>query len=272
MSQHRRHFEEHGYVIIRNAINEQIRSGLRRATDVLHQGVRDGKWTTRHQTVLEPSVFDRAYIEFLNIAEINQCAEEILASNELIFGGLACLLGAPCDQICKWHRDFPDSHPEVAELLRLPCHAIQYNAAIYDDNSLWIIPGSHKRRSTQAEIQYAQQSDDLAFIHDRAEALALREDLLSGMPGAINVSLNAGDIALYNNQIWHAAEYLQANKRATLHGAFKIEAQVHRFESSRWGLTHNPWLQEPAYLGEPGPFFGPQLARHNVLSCAYAES
>ena len=266
MGHHHNHFEEHGYVIIKQAIPEHILSGLRAAADILHQGVADGKWTTRHQTVLKPDVFHPAYIEFLNIENINQAASDILGSNEIVFGGLACLLGAPRNQYCKWHRDFSDDHPELNDLLADPCLAIQYNAAVYDDSCLWIVPGSHRRHSLDNEKAYAKRFSSLEFISERDDALSIDPNIMAGMPGSMNVQLEAGDIALYNNQLWHSAEYTASQKRATLHGGYKLQKNMEKYESSRWGLDHNPWLAYPDYMDDLGPIFSKQLDRHIALT------
>ena len=37
------------------------------------------------------------------------------------------------------------------------------------------------------------------------------------MPGAVQLNLNAGDLAIYRNVMWHLGNYAPYRKRATLH-------------------------------------------------------
>ncbi|HYF51741.1 MAG TPA: hypothetical protein VEJ63_20160, partial [Planctomycetota bacterium] len=37
------------------------------------------------------------------------------------------------------------------------------------------------------------------------------------MPGAVRLELNAGDLCLYRNCMWHLGNYLPYKRRATLH-------------------------------------------------------
>ena len=89
------------------------------------------------------------------------------------------------------------------------------------------------------------------------------------MPGAINVQLKEGDCLLYNPLLWHAAEYHPDWIRCTLHGGWKDYSLLETFDLLRWGLTHNPWLKSPDYLGPLGRYLGPQLARYNEAAARW---
>ena len=262
-------FVENGCVLLEGGISDEILEHLREAAETLFKGVAEGKWTTRHQTVLKPDVFHPAYLEFLNIPEMAAVGEAVLETKDLVTSGLACLLGSPKNEICKWHRDFPDTHPEMEELLRHPSVVIQINAAIFDDQSLWIIPSSHSRTTLPNEDAYEKRFSDLKFIGPTETAHALDENIMSGMPGSSNVQLQAGDILMYNPFLWHAAEYRPDWKRATLHGGLKKAENIDKYVACRWGLEHNPWFKEPEYMGDLGEIFAGQLARHVACSNKY---
>ncbi|MDA0840531.1 MAG: phytanoyl-CoA dioxygenase family protein [Planctomycetota bacterium] len=263
-------FAETGYVLLPAALPESLLAGLREAGEILFREIEEGKnQAARHQTVLKPDVFHPSYLAFLNLPELNETAMEILACDDLAFPGLACLLGNRHHSLCKWHRDFPDTDPELIELLGSPNCCIQLNCAVYPDECLWIIPGSHCRRTKPAESEYAGKLNELQFIDDWDKVMAAEPSAPSGMPGAFNAKLGAGDCLLYNPFLWHAAVYRPEWKRMTLHGGYRIPANIDTYFCQRWGLPHNPWLQDPDYLGDTGTYFTPQLKHFQFYARKY---
>ncbi|KAF2425796.1 hypothetical protein EJ08DRAFT_651952 [Tothia fuscella] len=104
----------------------------------------------------------------------------------------------------RWHRD--DIAPtatkeEELERLNKPAWHAQWKLALYDDRSLVIIPRSHKRARTQGE----RDADPYAEI-----------------PGQKVVSLRAGDIVFYNNNILHRGVYSKSVERMALHGSMGV--------------------------------------------------
>ncbi|KAF2715698.1 phytanoyl-CoA dioxygenase family protein [Pleomassaria siparia CBS 279.74] len=101
----------------------------------------------------------------------------------------------------RWHRDdIPASATDEEETSRLGhdgWHA-QWNLALYDDASLIVVPGSHKRARTAAERGA-----------DPYEA---------NLPGQLVVKLKAGEVAFYDNNILHRGVYDATKERMTLHG------------------------------------------------------
>ncbi|KAK3381660.1 hypothetical protein B0H63DRAFT_211474 [Podospora didyma] len=106
----------------------------------------------------------------------------------------------------RWHRDdLPATATAEEEEARL-CnrdhkkqqHA-QWNLALYEDVSLVLVPGSHRRART-----------------DEERAAGLFEN---AMPGQMTVTLQPGDIAFYDNNILHRGVYDAGKERMTLHGS-----------------------------------------------------
>ncbi len=92
--------------------------------------------------------------------------------------------GAPFE--LRWHRD--DIPPEASaaeeeERLAEPAWHAQWNVALYDDDSLIVVPGSHRRARTDVERNA-----------DPYEAT---------LPGMRRVELKAGDAVFYDNNILH---------------------------------------------------------------------
>lgn len=130
----------------------------------------------------------------------------------------------------EWHRDDvrPDVSPEDEERLlaeKSPggsqLHA-QYNIALFEDASLIVVPGSHKRIRTETERNADPYEPD--------------------MPNQLVVELQPGDAVFYNSNILHRGTYkgVQYGKelgRMTLHGSVGLAG--HGTERARQVLQHS---------------------------------
>jgi hypothetical protein len=131
------------------------------------------------------------------VKELLQCKDE-----ELVLELFNLLIRPDRDFELKWHRD--DIQPtataeEELERLREPAWHAQWNLALYDDESLIVVPGSHVRARTEVE----RNADPYA----------------KGLPGEIKVRMKAGDVVFYNNNIFHRGAYSSGVERMTLHGS-----------------------------------------------------
>ncbi len=109
----------------------------------------------------------------------------------------------------NWHRDV---HPhDMAplqllqdDLLENGPRYVQWNIPLYDDDVLWVVPGSHLRRNTDAENSQ------------------LARDAFKALPGSIPVELRAGDAVIYINYILHWGSNYSATMRRTIHGGHAL--------------------------------------------------
>ncbi|KXX73199.1 hypothetical protein MMYC01_210046 [Madurella mycetomatis] len=110
----------------------------------------------------------------------------------------------------RWHRDdIPPSATPEEEAERLSVREgedtakvnmhTQWNLPLFDDESLIVVPRSHRRARTRVE----------------READPYEEEL----PGMVRVKLRAGDVAFYDNNILHRGVYEAGKERMTLHGS-----------------------------------------------------
>lgn len=93
-----------------------------------------------------------------------------------------------------------------------------------------------------------------------AMAIGEHHAALTAMPGAVNISLQAGDCLLYNPLNWHAASYLPSRVRVTFHGGWRHPELPYELETMRWGLDQNPRFADPSDMGPLGPCFDGQLS------------
>ena len=127
-----------------------------------------------------------------------------------------------------WHRDFypPLNAPLLAyadDILENGPRYVQWNIPLYDDDVLWVVPGSHIRRNTQEENE------------------AMQRDPRAPIPGGVQTHLKAGDGVAYILPILHWVSNYSTKMRRTIHGGF---ARLTHWEDTSW-LTHlSPAAQE----------------------------
>ncbi|CAL5871723.1 uncharacterized protein PFLUO_LOCUS5976 [Penicillium psychrofluorescens] len=129
--------------------------------------------------------------------ELLQCERD-----DLVLELFNMLIRPTKDFELRWHRDdIPATATAEEELERLgkPAFSAQWNFALFDDSSLVIVPGSHRRARTDAE-----------------RAAGPFEKTL---PGQLVVQMHPGDIVFYNNNILHRGVYDSKVERMTLHGS-----------------------------------------------------
>jgi len=131
------------------------------------------------------------------VKELLECEDE-----DLVMELFNLLVRPDRDFELRWHRDdIPATATAEEELdrLRQPAWSAQWNLALYEDDSLIVVPASHKRARTQVE----RDADLFA----------------KGVPGEIRVQMKPGDVVFYNNNILHRGAYVSSKERMTLHGS-----------------------------------------------------
>ncbi|MCK6471540.1 MAG: hypothetical protein L6R28_07325 [Planctomycetes bacterium] len=124
-----------------------------------------------------------------------------------------------------WHRDWRDHVPAsvrgfVEQNLFDRRLFLQVNCALYADESLWVVPGSHLRLDLPSEIaafptQPPQKPELDGLGNEEREAACLA--YCKRMPGGVPLHLQAGDYAIYRDVLWHLGNYVPYRRRATLH-------------------------------------------------------
>lgn len=162
-----------------------------------------------------------------------------------------------------WHRD--DIRPDVSadeeeRTLRTPVGGVQWNAPLYADDCLFIVPGSHSRLRTPAEVHANQAVPPppvpLAALADGAPATGagtgtgaatLFDGAWTGVdpPSVLRVALEPGQVAFYSQRLLHRASYLPTKPRQTLHGCYGLAGSDQR---ARNVLQHGlEWMRDPAF-------------------------
>ena len=125
---------------------------------------------------------------------ILKTVEELLGPNLIVNNASILAANEGTEYSLGWHRDIIQiPQPEIEDWLFSPerfHNSVQINLPLVDENSLWVVPGSHFRPNTEEENKAFRGSKHYAPLGIE-------------MPGGIPVPLKAGQAVLYNNNLIH---------------------------------------------------------------------
>ncbi|KAI9439363.1 hypothetical protein H4582DRAFT_2076056 [Lactarius indigo] len=221
------HYDTHGYVIIPELVTRSEHDGLLAATERAAARTRSGSWTHARvvgkqfppygagddiwgvQHAMHPALGEPAFGRWYAGDAVRGAAKTLLGcQDDHLQMELFNILVHPLrsDFALCWHRDdirnSADEDEERASL-EVRHYGVQWNTALREDSSLYVVPGSHRVPRTPA--QRAMSSSTITPTDPLA------------MPGAIRVTLKPGETVFYNNNILHCATYSTRRPRATLH-------------------------------------------------------
>lgn len=210
-----RQYRQEGYVLIDRAVPPPLLEPLRQAAQRATERARSGEWTHRRSAVdgdiwgighlLHPDLAEPVFAQYMASDVVIDIVAELLEVEEAELQlELVNMLVNPreCDYAINWHRDLVREDLEPAdELARLQAlkFSVQWNAALYDENSLIIVPGSHVR---------AKMPRERAIVTDEPQA---------DMPGQFVVQLKAGQGVYYDANLLHRGVYPHTARRQTIH-------------------------------------------------------
>ena len=121
-----------------------------------------------------------------------------------------------------WHRDFTPLSDGPLQGMQLdfaangPAH-LQWNIALYDDDVLWIVPGSHPRPNTEDENRQLAAVPH-TYAHNQQPQGEKRHEPL---PGSVPVDLKAGDGVVYANMLLHWGSNYSTQLRRCIHMGYR---------------------------------------------------
>ena len=254
----RNQFLEEGYVVLRNVIPADELDGLRASYEILVERQK-AIWAQERQPgdppggVWEASAQPRLLLHQSPLADL---IDEDTASTVEIWlhentqGISSELLGVSdaavtemmlmCNPVsdrgpAHWHRDLypPYGAPlqgYVDDIIEAGPRYVQWNLCLYDDDVLWVIPGSHARLNTASENELLRTNRHIPF------------------PGSVQTLLNAGDGVAYILPILHWGSNYSTKMRRTIHGGFSTFTQYEnqsymKYLSTSAQETFNRWIQ-----------------------------
>ena len=231
--QNRPEYAVDGFTIIRGLIPPTLLYDLRVETDKAREIARTsgGPQAQRLQPVYAYDELDaQPFRDFLGLPSMRAAVEGILGSDHHQSDIMGVLLEPAENAWCTgWHRDWGYNAPHVdlgaffQSIKNLGMYN-QLNGALYDDHSLWVVPGSHNREDSPGERAAFPSIPPPGPILDTEMTATEREhtclNYARHMPGAVPVPLFAGDVAFYRACQWHVGNYVPYTRRATLHDGF----------------------------------------------------
>ncbi|MAG36219.1 MAG: hypothetical protein CL878_08240, partial [Dehalococcoidia bacterium] len=225
-------FMEQGFLVIREVIPADRLPAMRTSCETILDRKKvvwarerqpgdppGGVWETARQPRVLMEIPGPIDEETANVVEDFWVADQTLdICNQLLYNPEPNVV-TPMMMMCSPVRDHPggtgwhrDVHPiDMAPLAALQADFLengprytQWNVPLYDDNVLWVIPGSHRRLDTEQE---------------NTELLA---DRMKPVTGGIPVELRAGDGVVYSNFPIHWGSDYTTKLRRTLHGGHAI--------------------------------------------------
>jgi len=218
-------FMQDGYLVIRDLIPSHELQQLRASYDVLLERQKEiwqsqrgpgdppgGAWDTSPQPRIQnaESLIDATTANAVEVWTSNRTrgvAEHLLSQPVAGISAMMVMCNPTFEHgPANWHRDV---HPVdmgpmrtlQGSLVENGPNYVQWNIPLYDDDVLWVIPGSHTRLNTEAENSQ------------------LRENPRAPLPGGVPVDLRAGDGLVYVNYLLHwGSDYTSRVLRRTLHG------------------------------------------------------
>ncbi len=267
-------FLDDGYIILREVIPPERLDELRASFEVLVERQKaiwareiqpgdpaGGVWDTHKQPRLKyDTVVDESTA---NTVELCMGENTLGVSRQLIRGSEVGLheLQLFCSPVRdhgpdKWHRDTSPTTDAPLQGLAMDMMAngpgyVQWNLPLYDDNVLWVIPGSHRRANTDEENRQLLEND-------RAP-----------LPGGIPVELKAGDAVAYTTFILHwPSNYSSKLRRTMIFGHQTFLGPLYRFFHLWWNVSFAKNL--PADLRAPFEHWDQCIAReHDLIESIY---
>lgn len=220
----REKFRQDGYLIIKNVVPPEQLDDLRLTVELMvdrekaqsaalrkDDEPRGGAWYQNPQPRLGLSSIDAQTADVIDLC----LGETTFGVSQQLLQAPAALttFGALCSGLIDygytdWHRDAssaeqaPLSGMQMDLMENAPGY-LQWNIALYDDEVFWVLPGSHKQPTSEAQRQQ------------------LLLDPKSQLEGGVPAVLNAGDGVVYPNLMMHWGSTYTSKLRRTIHMGYR---------------------------------------------------
>jgi hypothetical protein len=237
MPSHAEQFWADGYLRVSGIFSASQIDGARRAVDRVRSLVDEApdqyktRYTGRAGPVADtwgvdhlfaPELYQPEFADLLETDKVLDTACEVLLADRLRFWrGHAYWDPRRADYSLYWHRDYGEAghyHPEGR-----PTHA-HLNICLWNDSSLRIAPGSHRRPLTSQEDEY-----------QRTKSTGV-------LPGEQVVHCSVGDLLLVNAHLLHRGSCQVGTRRGTLH------VELQSYDEPTGGQGSWRFMRAPGYL------------------------
>lgn len=246
-----------GYVVFRELIPTALLGDLRKQAAIAKEIIRaeKGGQVQRLQPVSNYAdrIDQQVFQDYVDLPELREAFDIVVTPEHHCSDlGVLGIFFEPQDRPwgSGWHRDANEessglTREQFQRMLSNPMLSLQVNCPLYDDCSTWYVRGSHHRAldlpgETAAAASFEAACKDPEASFEDCERAWQRHT--TGMPGAIQFVLRAGDFALYRPLGWHQGNYHPQRPRATMH---------HLVASDKYYRWWHAWIK-----GQPADFTG----------------
>lgn len=237
---------ENGFAIIRNLVPPLLLKQLRaEAEKVTKEGREKFGAQARRVQPLDGKFDAKVFKSFVDLPELQDSLRSV--SSEFYIGAnpenplqdCALMINPEDHKRCTyWHRDWRDRMPIDEDLwhevVQDDTILLSYTCALYQDENLWVVPGSHNRPDLPAEVpfrdaKYLKWSDWDASWQDGSRENSGPEammDYITSMPGAVHIKLKPGDFLAWRSSLWHLGYYEPSCRRASIHDMIGSSAHL----------------------------------------------
>lgn len=198
-------FYDEGYVVVRGIVAEGDLPHYRAAYERMVEKVAANpskEYGTRIMNgetwgcnaLLHPDLYEPAFTDFLDNEKLLSALSSILGPDLRVAGLKAIWSPATVEYDLIWHRDGPN---EDYSLDGSQPH-IQFNTALYPDASFRLVPGSHRRPLTDAELAQARTGT-------------------GPLPGETVCALEPGDALFMHSKTFHRGQCPAGTLRRSFH-------------------------------------------------------
>lgn len=198
----RKQWDEEGYLVIRNALSEKEVDELTAAVDRLNtEAQRQGHDSNRVLGVRTLVEKDDAFLNLIDHPNHLGIVLDIMGANIQLSESLLFVRPPSQSPAASWHQDGPSPYlyPRVGgimPLLQLRVGWFLTDVDRPDMGNFALAPGSHIHG-------FPKGAPDALKVTSRTKYREVA-DIVSAVPGAIQLVLKAGDAFLMHNALWHA--------------------------------------------------------------------
>ena len=223
-------YRRDGYVVFRDVVPPSLIAELRRVSERGSELARaaGGPLAQRFEPVANWDIDQKPFDDYRELPELRDAMSRLLSPHHT-YGNRELHLGVLIEPVevpycMPWHQDLRHLAASSLPFLTLdakrdPDLFNQINCALYQDDSLWVVPGSHARDDTPEERAAFPDGEPTAPTF-QTESNEERERICLAycrrMPGAVRVHLDPGDVCVYRGTLWHMGNYVPYVKRATI--------------------------------------------------------
>jgi hypothetical protein len=242
------HYRVSGWIVLHRIIPPTLIHDLRREADIARDVARrtDPNAQRLQPIAQHPELNPRRFQDLCELPELVSAMKQLVAPDAWITGPSRMgILLEPSERpwATQWHRDYGPfqvrvDKDEFRKLQNDPRYFHQINCPLYAESCTWYVPGSHLRNDTPQEVHLTRDfpwqigSDQTGKSVEELEHYCAA--YVRSMPGAIQFSLDAGDLALYRNHGYHVGNYVPYQRRATLHD--NVWTPPFKASTERWAI------------------------------------